>query len=882
MRPPGGLPGTPLPVHNPPGQPTLRTRIGGFASFRRTMLERIAAHPELAALTTRDPDDHAIALLEQWAALGDVLTFHGERYANERFLGTAVLDGSAHRLVELIGYRPRPGVSATTTLVLTLAAPSATTPGAALTVPAGFPVQSVPGPGEQPQTFETLADCPADWRLNALPVYGRPRPVDPLREPGGALVHPAVAALWAERLRPGDQMLIVTPGRPTRPRFPGAVVRTTVAALDAGPAGLRLTLRHTAERAGATLHRPARTLLLNGHDAPDTQPPTPVGDSTVPGGIRWEYNLPTDLSIASDGPLPLHARHDTLAVGTLLLVHSPGRFTRVVRVTATAPGTERLLGPAGPTTTTVRATVAPKLPRIPDRRAVQVTELDGEEVRWLGLEYPPALGNELWVPGVAVGPADAPATALRVPGPPGADPAAEPVLAPADLPRRRPLVLADTGGRAVGTTVQGAARLEPPGVTGGQACHLVVPVTAPAAETAPLDAGATALLGNAVPASHGVTVRGEVLGSGDASAAFQRFTLAQGPLTRVPAATPEGSVAALTVRVGGQASREVPRLPGAGPADEVHELRTGPDGSTTVQFGDGVTGARLRSGAADVVAEYRYGAGLAGRVPAGTLTQPLVRLPGVEAVVNPAAAQGGADQEDGRALRERAPGAVRVLGRAVSAADCADLLITTGQVAKARAATVWDGRGLLIAVTVAAPAGGALDPAARRLLARTVASASPPYRRVVVADFVPVPVAVAATVAPDPRADAETVLAGVRGALEGRLSFERTGLGRAVHLSDLYLATSTVPGAGAVTVTRLAFARPPGLPDADWARFLEEHGAGPVTGGAAGPPERLRLLDVRTGPYGAVLAAELPVLTPDRLTLTLAAAPPAPTTGGLA
>ncbi len=140
------------------------------------------------------------------------------------------------------------------------------------------------------------------------------------------------------------------------------------------------------------------------------------------------------------------------------------------------------------------------------------------------------------------------------------------------------------------------------------------------------------------------------------------------------------------------------------------------------------------------------------------------------------------------------------------------------------------------------------------------------------------PLVLTAAVAPDPAAEADTVLAGVRTALTGRLGFDRTELARAVHLSDLYLAAAAVPGAAAVTVTRFGFARPPGLPDAVWAAFLADHGADPADGAL---PERLRLLDVRPGAGGGVLPAELPVLAPDALTVTLAAAPPAPATGGL-
>ncbi|MFI2188557.1 baseplate J/gp47 family protein [Streptomyces sioyaensis] len=853
---PGGLPTTPLPVDNPPGRPTLHTRIGTFGSFRRTMLSRIAARPELAALTTRDPDDHSIALLDQWAALSDVLTFYGERYAGEAYLGTATRDESVRRLVRLIGYRPRPGVSATATLAFTLDA------GAVLTVPAGFAVQSVPGPGEEPQTYESLEDCAADWRLGALPVFGPPVPGDPLTAPGGALVDPAASSAVAGLLRPGDAVLLVAAGSP------GALVRTTVTAVDAGSAGLRVRFGRVAAAAGSLAYRPRRTVQVFGHDAPSIAPPVPVADSSALG-VHWVWGQPTaGLAIGAGEPLPLERRYEDIALGTRLLVVNAGEFTRVVRVERVTAGTAEIAGRPGPV---AAVSVSPALPQIPDRRTVQITELSGDALPLLGYDRPAALGNELWVPGLAVS-ADDMVDGVRVVGPPGTDDAQAPVLSPVDFVKGRRVLLTDTAGQVVATTLGGQARREPGSAPPGTACHLVVSVAASPEETAALDAAATHLLGNAAAASHGATVSGEILGSADASTTFQRFVLDRGPLTRVPGATPED---ALTVRVSGLAFAGVPRLLAAGPEDEVYALRTEADGGTTVQFGDGVTGALPRTGTDNIVADYRYGAGLAGRVKAHSLTQPLTRLPGLQEVTNPAAAQGGADGEDGTALRTRAPGAVRVLARAVSADDCAEVLIATGQVAKAQSATVWDGRGLLIAVTVADPLGSPIDGEGLRLLAKEASAAGPPYRRVVVLDHMPVPITVQATVTTGPRADADTVLQAVRTALADRLSYRRAALARPVHLSDLYLAVATVPGAGAVNITRLAFTRPPTMDDAAWQAFLAAHGAGddPL-------PERLVLLGTRSDGLGTVLPAELPVLRAEDLTVTRISARPAPTTGG--
>ena len=68
-------------------------------------------------LTTRAPDDPAIALLDAWAVVGDVLSFYQERIANEGFLRTATERRSVLELARQIGYELNPGVAAATYLV---------------------------------------------------------------------------------------------------------------------------------------------------------------------------------------------------------------------------------------------------------------------------------------------------------------------------------------------------------------------------------------------------------------------------------------------------------------------------------------------------------------------------------------------------------------------------------------------------------------------------------------------------------------------------------------------------------------------------------------------------------------------------------------------
>jgi hypothetical protein len=64
----------------------------------------------------------------------------------------------------------------------------------------------------------------------------------------------------------------------------------------------------------------------------------------------------------------------------------------------------------------------------------------------------------------------------------------------------------------------------------------------------------------------------------------------------------------ITVRVDGKRWRRVLTLSASGPTDRVYVVKTDPDGSTTVRFGDGVNGAALPIGAY-VAVTYRHGGG---------------------------------------------------------------------------------------------------------------------------------------------------------------------------------------------------------------------------------------------------------------------------------
>jgi hypothetical protein len=167
---------TPLATANRPGLNALAYRAGTHATFLTTMKARLSAaeYPPLAGLTTRAATDPAVAMLDAWATVADVLTFYQERSANEGYLRTAAERRSILELARLVGYEPRPGVAASAYLAFTLE------DGHKLEIPVGTRAQSLPGPGELPQFFETAEKLEARAEWNSLaPRRSRPQALQP-------------------------------------------------------------------------------------------------------------------------------------------------------------------------------------------------------------------------------------------------------------------------------------------------------------------------------------------------------------------------------------------------------------------------------------------------------------------------------------------------------------------------------------------------------------------------------------------------------------------------------------------------------------------------------------------------------------------------------
>ncbi len=191
---------------NPQGRDLARlNRLLLEAGYRRELAGSEIIYP-LRGLTTRDIGDPSIALLDSWATVADVLTFYQERIANEGYLGTATERRSILELAKLVGYKLRPGVAASVYLAFNVAQ------GFYGEIPAGTRAQSIPGPGETPQFFETSSKLLArDVWNNLKPRLSRPQVITLKTDPGtdastrDTLYFKGIST----KLKPGDALLIV-------------------------------------------------------------------------------------------------------------------------------------------------------------------------------------------------------------------------------------------------------------------------------------------------------------------------------------------------------------------------------------------------------------------------------------------------------------------------------------------------------------------------------------------------------------------------------------------------------------------------------------------------------------------------------------------------
>jgi len=359
---------------------------------------------------------------------------------------------------------------------------------------------------------------------------------------------------------------------------------------------------------------------------------------------------------------------------------------------------------------------------------------------------------------------------------------------------------------------------------------------------------------NTVAATHGATIAvPEVLGSGSASQINQSFTPSRSPITYVPAATDTGSASTLQVQVNNIIWEQEPSLFGLGPNDRAYIARQNDDGSTTLTFGDGVTGGLLPTGQNNVTATYRIGLGTAGNLPAGSISVLQSRPPGLRTVSNPVASSGGADPEILDSARGNAPRTVLTIDRIVSISDYENFAAAVAGISMAQAVPLLLGQATIIQITVAGVAGAAVAATSQLAIGLSAAidAARDPLPQVVISSYQPILFNITATIIIDETDYVEaTVHAQVLSTITAYFSFGQRSFAQPVTAAEVVATMQAVPGVVAVDLTQL---------------YRDDDPGGPSQ---TSPKTYLPASYAQVNSSGAILAAELLLLNPVGFSLT--------------
>ena len=665
-------------VPPPPGQTTLRRRVGTFEAFARDLVAAVERTQigvgKLGHDWDVEGDPLGATLVDLWAYVSEIVAAYTELTAGEAYLGTAYDWTDLRRLADLVGYEPRPRVAAQGWVRVEV------DKGSDPVLPAGTRVQAPGTATRQAQTFEVAEDTQlrsdwngltATWVPVAKKVEGR-----------------SVRFLGDPDFRVGDVVLFVledvsgtacTPpdwGLDWTAEFWAQYWRWLLCLWGIKPTAKALALARVVSLSaelGTTLVEFDRELgdVLTSDTA--AYAAYRVTASAGPARRLTKILKEDGSTITLDDYSESALSSDSIVLDVLLENLSAGQTAAVVAWTDDAcdilsvQAHKPISWEVAPGTTTRASKLefaddVPTLQGATDGSALGVYILDRRIVA-RHYEFPTeaegSTANQLRLyPAPDVDPSRI-AVETNVEGQPA------PVWEVLECKR---------------ADAQEFLEDDTPDAASGLIVSLVG--TGPAGTLQQARASA-----NLAAIRHGATARA-TLGSGDATKPRQRFVLPDAPIAYdVDAA---GSLVPTQVlRVDELSWAEVPSLYGQDGA-QVFAVQLEPDGGLTVEFGDGEQGARLPTGKNNVTSTYRVGGGTSGEVETGAIDSLLGSVRGVKKVEGAGPTTGGADQDDESRLRTLVPTRARAFGRAVSIEDLADLSLSYPGVTHAAA---WYGGG---------------------------------------------------------------------------------------------------------------------------------------------------------------------------------------------
>jgi len=874
-------------------------------------------------LTTRETDDPAIALLDAWAMVGDVLTFYQERIANEGYLRTAIERRSVLEMARTIGYELNPGVAASTYLAFTV--DDSSDLYAEVTIPEGTQVQSIPAQGKLPQTFETSEKLEAHVEWNALEPRltihqtlaigsdGKLYLLSPNGDKslsGFYLVNPdaslksdetvkatEISKLYlkgiANKLEAGDLILLAgvngkkewqTLIKPIVSIEVDKKLDRTVVQLDTGSQlDTSSALTHVsyaeAKAEYKTVTYAATGLSFNSDNIKTHFTSKDIDDKT--------FRALMDINRWDQSQLMAYIQYIQTAVASISEIQGVfafrehvGFFGNNAPAWTSLPETQRydkyyifkdnkyIVLEGKPVyypdwDTTEGWEIWKKHPSktcysekggadVFLERKVEGIAQNGWAVfesPGASLRYTPYLISDTRDESITGFSLSGKATGLKLSSKDGLAPTKSTELKvrnttahvkserlelaalPIDKKNLEESKIDDKGV----TTTTGASQLMlnrmvtdfkigKPVIISGE---LVDPEGVDCQEVAILknishSRGYTVLLfqkalqycyvldtvtvnANVVPATHGETIKDEVLGNGAGTKTNQCFELKKPPLTYVSASTPSGSDSTLTVKVDNIEWEEASSLYGLNECSRNYIVRLNNEGEVSITFGDGKQGARLPTGQENVTATYRSGIGFDGEVEAESLTLLKTRPQGIRSVTNPMAASGADEPETMDDARTNAPLTVLTMERIVSLRDYEDFARAFTGIGKAQATVLWDGETDLVHITIASSKGGAVESTSSTY--QNLTKAIDKYRNqmseVRVDTFEPRYFCVKARVLIDSKYTASIVLSEAEEALKSAFSFAKRDFGQPVTSAEVTSTIQKVPGVVYVDLDKL-------------------------------------------------------------------------------
>ena len=759
------------------GLTNMPRQTGTFAEFRRALLRAISVrntasletHPlwQLRFLIEQDraglkksleasgtwrgrhPQDFGMMLLEMWAYVCDVISFYDDVLAHESYVRTARRRDSLRKLVEPLGYLPRPGVAA-------LAELAAFADGRqVVTLPVGTAFRSGAFPGSPPQVFELDAEATIHSLLNEWSFL-------PLRRatlgPSGANRATFLCEAGSVSVKE-DDIVLVKVGSSRHAR--------TVAGVSTKEGADHLTYQEV------TLTSPV--WVPGGTPVASVRILKPAAKTAL-----WTSTAGGFSSIFSDGPFffPTASRFKLESIITSFRKDQDVIVDRLDILTAckviSAGVTEVEVVPADPSIPVQAVkTKTTEIVLEPPTTGVFVFS-SAPNVTDYSIHHSFVTAGKVTIEAL---------TEIDRPDPLN-------VQTPLELPRD----ISAPGEFAI-EDFNGAGLIRPGTLNFVTGKFVVEGDPWPTPLATPVK-----LFGNLISTSRGETVKPEVIGSGDGTIANQSFALKKKPLTYLPspsANTPSGLSSSLKVFVDGVQWTEVPSFYRHEATDQIYIVRQNDEEESVVTFGDGVRGRRLNTGAV-VTAYYRFGSG-AVMPPSGSITQIAKAVQGLKSVRSPVAPFGGADAEPSDSLQKYAPRSALLLGRAVSLADLEAAAASYAGVRSVAAEWRWSSELQVPAAHVWYLADGDLT----ELILNKLRSLTQPDTPIQVEAAKALTKTLSIQLTHDPKRFEAEVVTAARTALmdveTGLLAPERLGIGKPLFRSRLFEFLLAVPGVISVT-----------------------------------------------------------------------------------